>query len=366
MSDGLAFALTFALAFGASLILTPLAITLGVRSGVVAIPGGRRKHRGQISKLGALPIFIGFILTVLIVQALPIPRFDPKEVIRLVGLLAGGTLIFIVGLFDDIYDLSPLKQGIGQILAAGLAIGFQIFIETVNNPITGAQTDWPHLVTIVLTMAWLGVSMNTVNFMDGLDGLAAGVGFIASAVLFVHSAFVLNPAQTSVSLLPLALMGTTLGYLLYNFFPAKIFLGSGAVVLGYWLGCLSIIGGAKMATILMVLGLPLLDFAWQVVNRLRKGRNPMAGDRGHLHFRLHDHGLGQRAIVLTYYLFCAFFGLLTLVLPSGLFKFIALAVMIGLTLLGFALISRLRQPSTESALPASSTSSTPSSTGGSS
>lgn len=365
MSDGIAFALTFALAFGAALILTPAAITLGVRFGVVAIPGGRRKHRGQISKLGALPIFIGFALTVLVIQALPIPRFDPKEVTRLIGLLTGGALIFIVGLFDDIYDLSPLKQGIGQILAAGVAIGFQIFIETVNNPLTGAQADWPHLVTIVLTMAWLGVSMNTVNFMDGLDGLCAGVAFIASTVLFIHSAFVLNPAQTSVSLLPLALMGTTLGYLLYNFFPAKIFLGSGAVMLGYWLGCLSIIGGAKMATILMVLGLPLLDFAWQVVNRLRKGRNPMSGDRGHLHFRLHDHGLSQRAIVLTYYLFCAFFGALTLILPSGQFKFIALAVMIALTLLGFALIARLRQPVADDGSGLSSSSST-SSTGGSS
>lgn len=349
MSDGFTFALTFVLALGMALVLTPTAIALGIRWGVVAIPGGRRKHRGQISKLGTLPIFVGFVATVLIVQALPIPRFDPKEVTRLIGLLAGGGIIFIVGLFDDIYDLSPLKQGIGQILAAGVAIGFQIFIETVNNPLTGGQTDWPHLVTVVITMAWLGISMNTVNFMDGLDGLAAGVGFIASTVLFVHSAFILDPAQTSVSLLPLSLMGTTLGYLLYNFFPAKIFLGSGAVVLGYWLGCLSIIGGAKMATILMVLGLPLLDFAWQVVNRIRKGRNPMAGDRGHLHFRLHDHGLGQRAIVLTYYLFCAFFGLLTLILPSSLFKFIALAVMIALTLLGFAIISRLRQPSDDGA-----------------
>ncbi len=357
MSEGIAFALTFALAFGAALALTPAAISLGLRFGVVAIPGGRRKHRGQISKLGALPIFVGFTITVLVIQALPIPRFDPKEVIRLIGLLVGGGLIFVVGLLDDIYDLSPVKQAVGQIAAAGVAIFFQIFIEMVNNPLTGGQTDsWPYLVTVVLTMAWLGISMNTVNFMDGLDGLAAGVGFIASTVLFIHSAFILNPAQTSVSLLPLALMGTTLGYLLYNFFPAKIFLGSGAVMLGYWLGCLSIIGGAKMATILMVLGLPLLDFAWQVVNRVRKGRNPMTGDRGHLHFRLHDHGLGQRAIVLTYYLFCAFFGLLTLILPSSLFKFIALAVMIALTLLGFALISRLRQRSTDEASVASASS----------
>ncbi|MCU0466675.1 MAG: undecaprenyl/decaprenyl-phosphate alpha-N-acetylglucosaminyl 1-phosphate transferase [Anaerolineae bacterium] len=354
MDAGIAFALTFALSFGLALVLTPAAILLGERLGIVAIPGGRRKHRGRISKLGALPIFIGFAATVLIVQMLPIPRFDPKEVVRLTGLLVGGLVIFIVGLLDDRYDLSPVQQGIGQILAAGVAIFSQIFIETVNNPLTGEQIDWPYLVTIVITMGWLGISMNTVNFLDGLDGLAAGIGVIASAMLFVHSAFILNPAQTSVSLLPLALLGTTLGYLLFNFFPAKIFLGSGAIILGYLLGCLSIIGGAKMATILMVLGLPLLDFAWQVVNRLRKGRNPMRGDRGHLHFRLHDHGVGQRLIVSAYYVFCAFFGLLTLILPSSLFKFIALAVMIALTLLGFSLISRLPQPSDDPAASSSS------------
>jgi UDP-GlcNAc:undecaprenyl-phosphate GlcNAc-1-phosphate transferase len=359
MNQGFAFVLTFTLAFGFSLLLTPAAIRIGQHFGVVAIPGGRRQHRGRISKLGILPIFIGFTLTVLIVQALPIPRFDSKEVTRLIGLLAGGAVVFAFGLFDDLYDLSPLKQAIGQMIAAGVAIYFQIFIETVNNPITSDQIDWPYLVTIVLTMAWLGVSMNTVNFLDGLDGLAAGIGVIASAMLFVHSAFVLDPAQVSVSLLPLALLGTTFGYLLFNFYPAKIFLGSGAVMLGYLLGCLSIIGGAKMATILMVLGLPLLDFAWQVFNRLQKGRNPMSGDRGHLHFRLHDHGLGQRAIVLSYYTFCAFFGVLTLVLPSSLFKFIALGVMIALTLTGFTWVARRRQTeSGELPPPASSSPST--------
>ncbi|MCU0475844.1 MAG: undecaprenyl/decaprenyl-phosphate alpha-N-acetylglucosaminyl 1-phosphate transferase [Anaerolineae bacterium] len=349
MTEGIAFSLTFLLSFGLSILLTRLAIALGLRLGVVAVPGGRRKHTGRISKLGIVPVFLAFALTVLVVQALPIPRFDPQEVTRLIGLLLGGLVIFAFGLLDDLYDLSPLKQGIGQILTAGVAIYFQIFIETANNPLTGGQTDWPYLVTVVITMAWLGVSMNTVNFLDGLDGLAAGIAVIASIMLFVHSAFILDPAQISVSLLPLALLGTTMGYLLFNFFPAKIFLGSGAVMLGYLLGCLSIIGGAKMATILMVLGLPLLDFAWQVVNRLRKGRNPMSGDRGHLHFRLHDHGIGQRPIVLSYYAFCAFFGLLTLVLPSSLFKFIALGVMIFLALLGFGLVSRFRQPASPTA-----------------
>ncbi|MBC8098718.1 MAG: undecaprenyl/decaprenyl-phosphate alpha-N-acetylglucosaminyl 1-phosphate transferase, partial [Armatimonadetes bacterium] len=184
-----------------------------------------------------------------------------------------------------------------------------------------------------------------VNFLDGIDGLAAGVAFIASAMLFIHSAFVLQPAQTSVSLLPLALMGASLGFLLYNFYPARVFMGGGAYLLGYLVGALSIIGGAKMATILMVLGLPLLDFAWQVLNRMRQGRNPMHGDRGHLHFRLQDMGVDQRLIVLAYYTFCASFGVLTLVTTSQSFKFLAFGAMLVLVLIGFGLVaSRASSP----------------------
>lgn len=344
MPDVIAFIITFIAALSAALLLTPVAITLGHRFGIVAVPGGRRKHTGLVSKLGVLPIFGAFMFAVLVAQTLPVPRFDPNEVTRLVGLLGGGALIALVGILDDKYDLSPVQQGIGQILAAGIAVLFQIFIETINNPLTGVRTEpWPYFLTITLSMFWLGVTMNTVNFLDGLDGLAAGVGFIASVMLFVHSAFVLQPAQTSVSLLPLALCGATLGFLFYNFHPAKIFLGGGAPVLGFLLGALSIIGGAKMATILMVLGLPLMDFAWQAFRRISEGRNPMSGDRGHLHFRLHDSGINQRTIVLAYYLFCAFFGVLTLVITSAAFKFVAMAVMVLLLIGGFALVARRNQ-----------------------
>ena len=111
--------------------------------------------------------------------------------------------------------------------------------------------------------------------------------------------------------------------------------------MGYGLGALSIIGGAKMATILLVMGLPLMDLTWQATNRLRHGRNPMLGDRGHIHFRLLDIGFSQRQIVLAYYIFCAFFGVLTLVTASRFFKFIAFGVMILLIVIGFVLLTRL-------------------------
>ncbi|NOG49918.1 MAG: hypothetical protein HND48_11125 [Chloroflexi bacterium] len=116
------------------------------------------------------------------------------------------------------------------------------------------------------------------------------------------------------------------------------------------LGTLSIIGGAKMATILMVMGLPLMDFAWQVFRRTREGRNPMSGDRGHLHFRLLDHGVDQRIVGSLYYVFCGFFGALTLLLESAVFKAIALGVMVALLIASFALIARMPQPASSSGI----------------
>lgn len=159
---------------------------------------------------------------------------DPYENIRLIGLLLGGTVIFVVGLLDDIYQFRALSIFTGQSIAAGIAIAFQIFIEFFNNPITGQQTvPWAYIVTVTLSYFWLVGMMNTVNFLDGLDGLAGGVAFIAGTMLFVNSALRVTPPQTSVSLLMLALMGSSLGFVLYNFYPARIMMGGGAFYLGY-------------------------------------------------------------------------------------------------------------------------------------
>src|SRR5262249_54570322 len=257
-------------------------------------------------------------------------------------------LSLVGGVLEDIFESRSGWRFRGQPLGAGIATGFQIFIEALNNPLTGQQTAWPFIVTVTLSFFWLVGMMNTVNWLDGLDGLAGGVAFIAGMMLFVNSAFRIQPAQTSVSLLHLALMGSSLAFVLFNFYPARIFMGGGAFFLGYILGTLSIIGGAKMATILLVMGLPLMDVVWQIINRLRKGRSPFEGDRGHIHFRLLDRGFSQRQIVLIYYWFCAFFGVLTLVASSQIFKFIALGVMILLVGIGFFFIARRRQENTTS------------------
>lgn len=338
-----AFVIVFNTALAAALAVIPIAQFLSFRFGVISVPGGRRQEPIPMPKLGGVAIFIGFAVGILVAQFVPVERVDQLEILRLSGLILGGLVVFMLGVLDDIYDLNYVHIFIGQILTSAIAIAFQIFIEFFNNPFTGLQTDpWSPVVTVALTMFWLVLMMNTVNLLDGSDGLAGGIALIAGIVLFLNSAFRQQPPQTSISLLPLALTGSLLGFLIHNFYPARVYMGGSAWFLGYALGTLSIIGGAKMATILLVMGLPLMDLGWQLVNRLRHGNNPFQGDRGHLHFRLLDTGIfTPRQVALGYYAICALFGFLTLVTTSQMFKFIAFAVMLGCIAIGFVFIGRL-------------------------
>jgi UDP-GlcNAc:undecaprenyl-phosphate GlcNAc-1-phosphate transferase len=336
------FLVVFVVAFALALTLTPLTRRLGERYGFVATPGGRRKHAGTKSRLGGLALFVAFVVAAALAQLLPVERQDPKELTRLVGLLLGGTFIFLVGIYDDKRELRASPQITAQFIAALIAIQFLIFIEYVNNPFTNQQTQpfpWPFVVAF--TLFWLMGMMNTVNWLDGLDGLAPGVAAILSAVLAFH---MVREGQHSVALLPLALLGATLGFLPYNFHPARVFMGSsGSFFLGFAVGALGIMAGAKMATVLLVMGIPILDVAWLIFDRLRRGRSPLVGDRGHLHFRLLDLGLSQRQIVLLYYLFCSLFGLLALLISSRIYKFLALLVLGAMTLLLLLFVSRKKK-----------------------
>ena len=338
--QGLSFAIVFGVALGMSLLLTRAAQWVGFRLGMVDRPRARHRHPHAVSKFGGLALFGSFTIAALVAQAMPIERTDPNEIVRFVGLILGGTLAFIVGALDDRFELPALWQYIIELLIGAVGILFLIFIEKFNNPLTGQTTPpWPYFVTVALSLFWLGLMMNTVNWLDGMDGLAGGVVLIGAVLLFIHTILV---NQLSVSLLPLALIGATLGFLIFNWHPASIFMGGGALFLGYTLGALSIIGGAKMATILLVMGLPLLDVAWQIIRRTRQGHNPMIGDRGHIHFRLIDAGVSPRVIAAGYYVFCAAFGALALITTSRQFKLLALIAMIGLVLLGFAVVAHLK------------------------
>jgi UDP-GlcNAc:undecaprenyl-phosphate GlcNAc-1-phosphate transferase len=201
-----------------------------------------------------------------------------------------------------------------QFAGAAIAISQLIFIEVYTNPVSGKLVMIERPVAIMITLLWIVGIINTVNWMDGLDGLAAGVGTIATLLFAWHS---YRLGQEAVAAFPLALAGALLGFLPFNFAPARIFLGSaGAYVLGYNLATLSILSPAKIATALLVLAIPILDGVWRVLDRLRHRKSPFIGDRGHLHFQLADEGVPTKWIVLGYYCISVTFGLVAIFAPG--------------------------------------------------
>lgn len=321
------FLLIPAVAFVIALAVTPLAGRLACRFGIVDVPGPRRLHQGAIPRLGGVGLYASFTVALILLLVLPQewlpPRQDPKELTRLTGLLIGSTFMVIVGLIDDRRELSPLPQFVSQLAAAGIACLFLIFIERVMNPFNDQMMIFPWPLIVGFTFFWIVGMVTTVNWLDGLDGLAGGVTAIACAVLTIH---MVREGQYSVALLPLALLGSLLGFLPYNFHPARIFMGSsGSFFLGFAMGTLSIISGAKMATVLLVMGVPIIDVAWQILSRWRREASaPWQGDLGHLHYKLLECGLSQRQIVGLMYAFSACFGLAALVISSRMYKLYAL------------------------------------------
>jgi len=191
---------------------------------------------------------------------------------------------------------------------------------------------------VAFTLLWIMGMINTVNFLDGLDGLATGVAAIISAVLAVH---MLREGQYSVALLPLALLGATLGFLPFNFYPARVFMGSsGSLVVGYAIATLGIAAGAKLALVMLVLSIPIVDVAWLMINRLRAGQSFGQADRRHLHYRLLDLGLSQRQVVLLYYAYCILLGAAALLISSRLLKLVTLVAVGAGTLFFLAWLAR--------------------------
>ncbi len=329
--------------------LTPLAMWFGRRLGLVDQPGGRRRHRGIIPRTGGLAIFGGFFITVLLLvipEMTPVgaawlpPRNDPLELRRLFALLAGSVFCVVMGLLDDHYEWPSWPQYLVQFIAALIGISGLIFIKHVNNPFAQGylfgENGFAWWLVLIVSVFWYMGMMNTVNWLDGLSGLVTGVTVILCAVLALHMIFIAEPPQMSVALLPLALLGAALGFLPFNFAPARVFMGSsGSYFLGFAIAALGIIGGARLATVMMVMGLPALDVAWLIIDRKRRGLSPGQGGRDHLHFRLLDRGVSERVIVLGYWAFCACFGAATLLIESRVYKALAL---VGLAAIGLALL----------------------------
>jgi UDP-GlcNAc:undecaprenyl-phosphate GlcNAc-1-phosphate transferase len=322
--------LTLAISFILALALVPVVMWAARRWDVVDRPGGRRQHRGAIPRMGGVAIYGGFVGANLLVRALPeawLPATtDPNEAFRWLGLMVGATFVVAFGLLDDKYGFKSGPQYLAQIAAGAIAIFFTIFIERINNPFGPGQIVFPWYVIWPLTIFWFMGFINTVNFLDGVDGLAAAVAGVVTVVLAIH---MYRTGQASVMLIALALLGSVLGFLLFNWPPAKIFMGSaGSYLLGFTLAALGLIAGARVATVLLVMGLPIMDVAWLIWWRWRHHKPLFQGDRNHLHFRLLDKGFTPRQIVLGYVAFGAVFGAISLMTASSGVKLLALGALI--------------------------------------
>lgn len=344
----------FAATLGCTLFFVWQVRGIAVRLGLFGRMGDRHLHTRAIPRLGGVGIFLGFCVGVALSFALPVTRF-PTEVARIVLMLVAGIVIFFVMLADDLVELAAFPRLLWQFGAAALVVlprlrgpRSGIVIDSVPNPFHLRVTEslaLPLVVAIPFTLLWIVGMTNAINWIDGVDGLSSGIVFIASAVLFVHTYFRPpgNP-QFTISLLPLALGAAVLGFLPFNWHPSRIIMGDcGAMFLGFALAVASIIGGAKIATTLLVLIVPLLNIAWVILDRLRHGTNPMRADRRHLHDRLLDAGWSQRQVVTAAYGICALFGAIALLFDKRVkfYVFSTLAVVLVIALI----ILVLRGPS---------------------
>jgi UDP-GlcNAc:undecaprenyl-phosphate GlcNAc-1-phosphate transferase len=324
--------LAFALALVLSALFTPVVRRLALKFDIVDRPGSRKVHKEPIAYLGGLAIFFAFLIAVAI--NLSLSR-------QLDALLVGSAILVMVGAIDDVKGLSPWVKLGWQFVAAAVALAGGIGITSFTNPLGGEiiLNHWRFGVDLVglhfhisplanaLSLLWMVGLANTINFLDGLDGLACGISGIAATIMFALS---VGPhvKQPGVALLAIILAGAAFGFLPYNFHPAKIFMGdSGALFLGLVLAMLAIYSGAKLATATLVLGFPIVDALWAVIRRLYRRTSPFRADRGHFHHLLLDVGLSQRQAVLILYAVSAAFGITALF--SGSFaKLIALIILV--------------------------------------
>lgn len=286
--------MAFTIALAVAYIVTPQVKNLAIKAGALDAPDARKVHTKPIPRMGGLAIYAGFVLAVL--ASVHVNR-------EIMGLLAGGTFILIIGIIDDIMQLSAKVKLLGQIAAAAILIFFDIRIEWLTNPF--GDMIYVEYFSIPLTILWVVGLTNTVNLIDGLDGLAAGVSTIASITILLVA---LQQNFWSVAILSAALAGSALGFLQHNFNPAKIFMGdTGSMFLGYMLAAVSVTGTVKSAaTIALIvpivaLGLPIMDTAFAIIRRYMSGKPIFKPDKGHLHHRLLEMGLTQRQAVLLMY-----------------------------------------------------------------
>ena len=318
--DVLALLSIYIVAFVISLAVTPLAIKIAPKIGAVDVPkDGRRMHKRAIPRFGGMAIYIATMATLLI--------FGDDHG-KLVPVMIGGTAIYILGIVDDFKNLNAkLKFGL-ELLIATLMYAMGLRISLITNYFGEGSIVFGTTLCYIVTVLWIVGITNTVNLVDGLDGLAAGIATIASLciayIAYIHGS---QYGMMTVCLAMVALAGATSGFLPYNFYPAKIFMGDGgSLFLGFMIATLSVVGPLKRSTIIavavpeIVLGVPIFDTFFAIIRRWASGRPIMEADRGHLHHRLMDSGYGQKRAVIMLYGISGIMGMSAVLVSRELYK----------------------------------------------
>ena len=304
--------------FFVAFLATPFVRKLAFKCGAIDSPDERKVHKRAMPRMGGLAIYISFIAVVLLTQ-------ETTPFIK--GLLLSGSLIVLLGIADDIRGISPRLKLAGQILAALVVVSFGLEVRSLTNPFAASDMIALGVLTIPLTVLWLISVTNAVNLIDGLDGLAGGITTIAlltiAATVWIEITKTgeAAPGQREAVILALILAAAVLGFLPFNFNPARIFLGdTGSMFLGFNLAVLSVMGLAKGPTFIsviipvVILGIPLLDTTFAVVRRFLGNRPIMQPDKEHLHHRLMEIGLNHKQTVLCIYAISLVLGMSAIVM----------------------------------------------------
>ena len=323
-------AIAFLIAFIISMMVTPYTIKIAEKIGAVDVPKDKRRmHTREMPKFGGPAVIIGFLVSVaylLIVMSIEksIDLFTAEQYgFKLIGLFLGIIVITIIGIIDDIKTLKPIGKLLGQVLAAVIIVTFGIKIEHIG------QIALNEAISIILTKIWIVGITNAINLIDGLDRLSTGITLISCISLLII--FSLNASPLIAIILITALIGALVGFLPFNFAPAKTFIGdTGSNFLGFMLSVISILGIAKTYTIavivlpVIVLGLPIFDVLMAIIRRTIKGKSLKAvfqADKGHLHHKLVAKRFSQKQAVLILYGISAAFGMVAVILfDSGILK----------------------------------------------
>lgn len=299
----------FFISIGVVLLATPIVIWIANKTGAVDKPNARKVHNKPIPRIGGVGIYLAFTISIILVTV--VSHFDAETLREIFGLVLAGSLMFLVGIIDDYKNLPAKVKLLGQILAAAvLVVGFDVRVDFVTDPLGDyIYLEW---LAIPATLFWLVGLTNTVNLIDGLDGLAAGVSALAATTIFLVA---MEQHYFLITIFTAALAGSAFGFLFYNTNPARIFMGdSGSLFLGFMLASISIVGAMKSAATLalivpiLALGIPILDTTFAILRRYLGGQPIFKPDKGHLHHRLLSLGFTQRQAVFLMYVVSAILG----------------------------------------------------------